>query len=149
MTVYRRIALVIIINAVVDYSDDDSPNKRTRGPDRAWIWHRREKGAFATTFTDLSLTDKEGFRRYMRMELEQFNELTKSGGWWCGENGYSNATSRIATGDTLATTGFLELGESPPPPRVFTLRVSPPPRNQTPILVTCLEEELFSCITSW
>ena len=76
MTVYRRIALVIIINEVVDYSDDDDPNKRTRGPDRGWILQWRDKGAFAATFTDLSPTDKEGFRRYMRMELEQFNELT-------------------------------------------------------------------------
>ena len=56
-------------------SDDDKP-KSKRGPDREWIRERERKGAFVNIFNELYVSNHEGFRRFMRMDQKQFNELT-------------------------------------------------------------------------
>lgn len=74
----RKIALVNIINTIVDFVEDEeneSGNKVKRGKDRTWIKERKTKGAFNNIFHDLSLNDHDGFRRFMRMNYEQFIEL--------------------------------------------------------------------------
>ena len=54
-------------------SDEEVENPcPPRGPDREWIRDRPEKGAFANIFKDLELTDVEGFRRFMRMDIPHF-----------------------------------------------------------------------------
>ena len=55
--------------------DDKKENpRRPRGPKRKWIRERTEKGAFVNIFKDLELTDVEGFRRFMRMDVSHFQE---------------------------------------------------------------------------
>ena len=54
---------------------DEHEDTHPRGPDRKWMRERSEKGAFVTIFKDLELTDKEGFRRFMRMDIDHFKKL--------------------------------------------------------------------------
>ena len=48
-----------------------------RGRGREWTKDRDEKGAYNNIVSDLFLHDKEGFRRFMRMNYEKFIELTE------------------------------------------------------------------------
>ena len=70
----HRIAVISVILELNDM-DEDEDNRAPRGPDRKWIRGRPEKGAFVSIFKDLELTDHEGFRRYMRMDIAHFQEL--------------------------------------------------------------------------
>lgn len=48
-----------------------------RGRDRKWIKDRKEKRPYNNIVLDLALNVHEGFRRFMRMNYEQFIELSK------------------------------------------------------------------------
>ena len=48
-----------------------------RGRERKWIKDRDEKGAYNDIVLDLFLHDEEWFRQFMRMNYEQFIELTE------------------------------------------------------------------------
>ena len=48
-----------------------------RGTDRNWIKDRDEKEPYSNIVLDLFLHDEEGFCRFMRMNYEQFIELTE------------------------------------------------------------------------
>ena len=65
----RGVALITILNNVIDLVDDEPKEKRVvkRGRDRKWIKDRDEKGAYNNIVLDLSLHDEEGFRRFMHM----------------------------------------------------------------------------------
>ena len=54
---------------------DEHEDTHPRGPDRKWMRERSEKGAYVTIFKDLKLTDKEGLRRFMRMDIDHFKKL--------------------------------------------------------------------------
>ena len=54
---------------------DEHKDTHPRGPDWKWMRERSEKEAYVTIFKDLELTDKEGFRRFMRMDIDHFKKL--------------------------------------------------------------------------
>ena len=74
-TLKRKIAVVSVLNELNDDSDDEAVVRRPRGPDRTWIRERKNKGAYCNIFKELELTDSEGFRRFMRMDVGTFNDL--------------------------------------------------------------------------
>ena len=67
-------AIITIVNNIIDIIEDEPQEQRVakRGRDRKWIKDRDEKGAYSNIILDLSLHDEEGFRRFMRMNYEQF-----------------------------------------------------------------------------
>ena len=73
MSVERKISIMSISLEINDF--DEHEDTHPRGPDRKWMRERSEKGAFVTIFKDLELTDKEGFRRFMRMDIDHFKKL--------------------------------------------------------------------------
>ena len=75
-TLKRKIAIVTILKELNEIESDDGEPKSKRGPDREWIRERERKGAFVNIFNELYVSDHEGFRRFMRMDQKQFNELT-------------------------------------------------------------------------
>ena len=48
-----------------------------RGRERKWIKDRDEKGTYNDIVLDLFLHDEEWFRHFIRMNYEQFIELTE------------------------------------------------------------------------
>ena len=76
-TLKRKIAIISILNELNHASDDDNDtvDRPPRGRDRAWIAERDRKGAYNNIFKELELTDTEGFRRFMRMDIEHFTDL--------------------------------------------------------------------------
>ena len=75
-TLKRKIAIVSILNELNDDANDAEAGVRwPRGPDRAWISARKNKGAFCNIFKELEMTDTEGFRLFMRMDIGTFNNL--------------------------------------------------------------------------
>ena len=75
----RNVALITIVNNIIDLVDDKAKEKRVvkRGRDWKCIEDRDEKGAYNNIDLDLFFHDEEGFRRFMRMNYEQFIELTE------------------------------------------------------------------------
>ena len=71
----RKVAMINIINILIDSDEEESTVVVKRGKDRAWIKEHETKGAFNNIFHDLSLNDQEGFRQFMRMNYEQFIEI--------------------------------------------------------------------------
>ena len=65
--------------------------KRVRDP--KWIKDRDEKGSYNNIVLDLFLHDQEVFRRFMRMNYEQFIELTEKIAHICFQNGHSDEKS--------------------------------------------------------
>ena len=79
---YKRkidVALITIVNNIIDLVDDEPKEKRVvkRARGRKWRNDRDEKGAYNNIVSDLFLHDEEGFRRFMRMNYEKFIELTE------------------------------------------------------------------------
>ena len=62
-----------ILLEINDFDEHEYTHPRT--PDRKWMREQSEKGAYVTIFKDLKLTDKEGFRRFMRMDIDHFKKL--------------------------------------------------------------------------
>ena len=75
----RGVALIAILNNIIDLVDNEPKEKRVvkRGRDRKWIKDWDEKGAYNNIVLNLSLHDEEGFRRFVHMNYEQFIELTE------------------------------------------------------------------------
>ena len=65
----RDVALISIVNNIIDLVDNDSKKKRVvkRGREQEWINDREETGAYSNIVLDLCLHDEEGFLRYMRI----------------------------------------------------------------------------------
>ena len=86
------VALITILNSVIDLVDDEPNEKRAvkRGRGRKWIKYWDEKGAYNNIVLDLFLYDEEGFHRFVYMNYKQFLELTemkapivsKADQWW-------------------------------------------------------------------
>ena len=59
----RDVALITIVNNIIDLVDNEPKEKRVvkRGRDRKWIKDRDEKGAYNNIVLDLFLYDEEGF----------------------------------------------------------------------------------------
>ena len=75
----RNVALITKVNNIIDLVEDKAKEKRVvkRGRDWKYAEDRDEKGAYNNIDLDLFLNDEEGFRRFMRMNYEQFIELTE------------------------------------------------------------------------
>ena len=70
----QKVAKLNFLVLVMDSVDDDVV-KVIKGKDQQWIKEREEKGAFNGIINDLSLNDKEGYRRFFRMDVQQFKEI--------------------------------------------------------------------------
>ena len=90
----------------------EGDERRTRGPDRAWIKRRREKGAFQNIVKELVDEDLPSFNNFMRMDCMTFQALV--------ENISHKITKRttmmrkaISASERVALTlGFLATGKS-------------------------------------
>ena len=73
------VALITIVNNILDLVDNKPKEKRVvkRGRDQEWIKDRGEKVTYNNIVLDLFLHDEEGFRCFIRMNYEQFIELTE------------------------------------------------------------------------
>ena len=102
-TLKRKIAIVSILNELNDDANDAEAGVRwPRGPDRAWISARKNKGAFCNIFKELEMTDTEGFRLFMRMDIGTFNNLVN-----VGSNIKIDAASGIITATGVNVTGIV------------------------------------------
>ena len=75
----RKVVVITIVNifGLLDRENFSEKVVAKRGKDRKWMKDRKEKRAYNNIVLDLSLNDHEGFRRFMRVNYEQFLELSK------------------------------------------------------------------------
>ena len=71
-----KVALCVLIDLIMDDDDeDDHLQPVKRGPDRAWMKKRKQKGAYENIVMELAVEDTAAFKEFMRMNYEQFKEL--------------------------------------------------------------------------
>ena len=75
----RDVALTTLVNNIIDLIDDKPKEKwiTEEGRDRKGIKNRGEKGSYNNVVLDLFLHVEEEFGRFMRMNYEQFIDLTE------------------------------------------------------------------------
>ena len=72
----RKVALCVLIDLIMDDDDEDDHGQPVkRGPDRAWMKKRKQKGAYENIVMELAVEDTAAFKEFMRMNYEQFKEL--------------------------------------------------------------------------
>ena len=68
----RKLAALCVL---VECLDDESEEKRQKGPDRKWLKRREEKGSFGNIVKELAAEDSPSFKHYMRMDYNSFRQL--------------------------------------------------------------------------
>ena len=67
---------ITTIFLILDVLEDEEPTKRQRNIwTRAWMKRRAERGAYVQLVQELATEDDVAFRRYFRMNREQFEYL--------------------------------------------------------------------------
>ena len=75
----RDVASITLVNNIIDLVDDKPKENliTEEGRDQKWIKNQGEKGSYNNIVLDLFLHVEEEFRRFMRMNYEQFIDLTQ------------------------------------------------------------------------
>ena len=72
----NKVLILATMALLLDEEEQERKNKRPRFVwTRPWLLHRRNDGAFHKIFKELKEEDSDGFKGYVRMDVDHFDEL--------------------------------------------------------------------------
>ena len=76
MAVVKKIVVIASVALLLDEEEEETKKRRRRSIwTRPWLLRRKIDGAYHSLFKELKEEDSEGFKGYLRMDVDRFDEL--------------------------------------------------------------------------